>query len=150
MAITQAMCTSFKKELLEGKHDFTNSSGHTFKMSLHTNSATLDAATDTSDNFLSDNQITGTGYTSGGGTLVNVTPTTSGTTALTDFADLTFSSATITARGGVIYNTTLAGGTGTTASVCVLDFGGDKASTNGDFTIQFPAADASNAIIRIA
>lgn len=146
MAISQAMCTSFKQELLEAQHDF-RSSGHTFKLALFTSSATLDATT---TQYTTTNEVVGTGYTAGGGTLTNVNPTTSGTTAFTDFADLTFSSATITANGALIYNTTTGGGTGTTNAVVVLAFGGDKTSTNGDFTIQFPTADASNAIIRIA
>ncbi len=143
MAITQAMCTSFKKELMTGTHDFTTSTGNTFKLALYTSSATLDATTTA---YSVTNEASGTGYSAGGGTLTNVTPTTSGTTALTDFADLTFSSATITANGALIYNDTAAGD----PSVVVLAFGGDKTSTAGDFTIQFPTADASNAIIRIA
>jgi len=143
MAITQAMCTSFKVELLTGTHDFTNSTGDTFKLALYTSSASLDASTTA---YTVSNEASGTGYSAGGGTLTNVTPTSSGTTAFTDFADLTFSSATITARGCLIYNDTEAGD----PAVAVLDFGGDKTSTNGDFTIQFPTADASNAIIRIA
>jgi len=147
MAISQAMCTSFKQELLQGQHNFTASTGHTFKLALYTSSATLDATT---TDYSVTNEVSGTGYTAGGGTLTNVTPTTSGTTAFTDFADLTFSTATITANGALIYNTTTGGGTGTTDSVVVLAFGGDKTSTAGDFTIQFPTADASNAIIRIA
>jgi len=142
MAITQAMCTSFKVELLTGTHDFTNSTGDTFKLALYTSSASLDASTTA---YTVTNESSGLGYTAGGGTLTNVTPTSSGTTAFTDFADLTFSSATITARGCLIYNDT-----DSDKAVAVLDFGGDKTSTNGDFTIQFPAADASNAIIRIA
>ena len=146
MAITQAMCTSFKKELLEGKHNFTNGQ-HTFKIALFTSSASLDAAT---TDYSTSNEVSGTNYTAGGGALTNVTPTSSGTTALTDFADKTFSNATITANGAMIYNTTTAGGSGTTDAVIILAFGGDKTSTAGDFTIQFPAADASNAIIRIA
>ena len=147
MAISQAMCTSFKQELLQGQHNFTASTGHTFKLALYTSSATLDATT---TDYSATNEVSGTGYSAGGGTLTNVTPTTSGTTAFTDFADLTFSSATITANGALIYNTTTGGGTGTTDAVVVLAFGGDKTSTAGDFTIQFPTADASNAIIRIA
>ena len=141
------MCTSFKQQLLQAKHDFTASTGHTFKLAMYTNSASFDAST---TDYTATNEASGTGYTAGGGTLTNVTPTTSGTTALTDFADLTFSSSTITARGALIYNTTTGGGTGTTDSVVVLDFGSDKSSSAGDFTIVFPTADASNAIIRIA
>ena len=147
MAITQAMCSSFKQELLQGKHDFTNSTGHTFKLALFTSSATLGAST---TDYATTNEVSGTGYTAGGSALTNVTPTLSSTTALTDFADLTFSSSTITANGALIYNTTTGGGSSTTDAVCVLAFGGDKSSTNGDFTISFPTADASNAIIRIA
>lgn len=146
MAITQAMCTSFKKELLEGKHDFTNGAD-AMKLALFTSSATLSAAT---TDYSTTNEASGTGYTAGGGALTNVTPTSSGTTAFTDFNDLTFSSSTITARGAMIYNTQTGGGSGTTDAVAILDFGADKTSTNGDFTIQFPTADASNAIIRIA
>jgi len=142
MAITQAMCTSFKQELLTGTHDFTNSTGDTFKIALFTSSATLGAATTA---YTTSNEVSGTGYTAGGNTLTNVTPSTSGTTAFTDFADTTWSSATITARGALIYNST-----DSDKAVVVLDFGSDKTSTNGDFTIQFPTADASNAIIRIA
>ena len=136
------MCTSFKSELMTATHDFTNSSGDTFKLALYTSSASLDASTTA---YSATNEASGTGYSAGGGTLTNVTPTSSGTTAFTDFADLTFSSATITARGCLIYNDT-----DSDKAVAVLDFGGDKTSTNGDFTIQFPTADASNAIIRIA
>ena len=147
MAITQAMCSSFKQELLQGKHDFTASTGHSFKLALFTSSATLDAST---TDYSTTNEVSGTGYTAGGGALTNVTPSLDGTTAITDFADLTFSTATITANGAMIYNTTTGGGSSTTDSVIILAFGGDKTSTAGDFTIQFPTADASNAIIRIA
>jgi len=142
MAITQAVCTSFKQELLTATHDFTNATGDTFKIALYTSSATLGASTTA---FTVTNEVSGTGYTTGGNTLTNVTPTSSGTTAFTDFADTTWSSATITARGALIYNST-----DSNKSVVVLDFGSDQTSTAGDFTIQFPAADASNAIIRIA
>ena len=138
------MCTSFKKELLQGTHNFTASSGNTFKLALYTNSATFTAATTA---YTSSNEVSNSGsYSAGGGTLTNVTPTTSGTTALTDFADLEFTSATITARGALIYNDSAAGD----PTVAVLDFGADKTSTSGTFTIQFPTADATNAIIRIA
>ena len=147
MAITQAMCTSFKQQLLEGTHNFKNSGGSTFKLALFTSSATLGASTTA---YATTNEVSGTGYSAGGNTLTRVDPTTSGTTAFTDFADTTFSTATITANGALIYNTTTGGGSGTTDSVIVLAFGGDKTSTAGDFTIQFPTADASNAIIRIA
>ena len=141
------MCTSFKQELLRAQHDFTASTGHTFKLALYDNNASFTAAT---TDYTVTNEVSGTGYSAGGGTLTNVTPTTSGTTAFTDFDDLTFSSSTITARGALIYNTTAGGGSGTTESVIVLDFGSDKSSSAGDFTIIFPTADASNAIIRIA
>jgi len=143
MAITQAMCTSFKKELMEAKHNFLNSGGDDFKLALYTSSATLGASTTA---YTATNEVSGTGYTAKGSSLTRVDPSSSGTTAFTDFDDLTFSTATITARGALIYNDDDSGD----ASVCVLDFGGDKTSTNGDFTIQFPTADASNAIIRIA
>ena len=142
------MCTSFKQQLLQAKHDFTNSTGHTFKIALYDNSASFTAAT---TDYTVTNEVGASGsYGAGGGTLTNVTPTTSGTTAFTDFDDITFTSATITARGALIYNTTTGGGSGTTDSVLVLDFGSDKSSTAGDFQIVFPTADASNAIIRIA
>tara|TARA_R110001632_G_scaffold101855_3_gene209801 strand:+ start:480 stop:929 length:450 start_codon:yes stop_codon:yes gene_type:complete len=142
------MCTSFKQELLTATHNFTNGTGDTFKLALYDNSAAFTAAT---TDYTATNEVGNSGtYTAGGGSLTNVTPTSSGTTALTDFSDLTFTSATITARGALIYNTTAGAGTGTTNSVVVLDFGSDKSSTAGDFQIVFPTADASNAIIRIA
>jgi hypothetical protein len=143
MAITTAMCTSFKKELLEAKHNFLASGGNTFKLALYTSSATLDASTTA---YSATNEASGTGYSAGGAALGNVNPTSSGTTGFTDFDDLTFSSSTITANGALIYNDTASGD----PAVCSLAFGGDKTSTSGDFTIQFPTADASNAIIRIA
>jgi len=158
MAITTAMCTSFKTELLQGIHNFQNGSGggtttttgtgNTFKIALYTSSATMSASTTA---YATTNEVsaTGTNYTAGGNTLTNVTPSSSGTTALTDFADSTWSSSTITARGALIYNSSTTAGSANRA-VCALDFGADKTSTSGDFTIQFPAADASNAIIRIA
>ena len=148
MAFTgNAMCTSFKKELLEAKHDFTNGQD-VYKLSLYTNSASFTAATTA---YTTSNEVSNSGsYSAGGGSLTNVTPTTSGTTALTDFADITFTSATITARGALIYNTQAGGGSGTTNTVVVLDFGSDKSSTSGDFQVVFPTADATNAIIRIA
>jgi hypothetical protein len=141
------LCTSFKVELLEGVHDFRNSTGDTFKLALYDNSASFTAATTA---YTSSNEVANSGtYAAGGGTLTNVTPTSSGTTAFTDFADLSFTSATITAYGALIYNTTPAH-TYTNPTVCVLDFGGAKTSTNGTFTIIFPTADSSSAIIRIA
>ena len=143
------MCTSFKKELLYGVHDFDLANGDSFKIALYDNNASFDASTTA---YTATNEVSGTGYTAGGGALTNVDPTSSGTTALTDFADETFSTATITARGALIYNTTpnTTSISVTNPSVVVLDFGGDKTSTAGDFTIVFPTADASNAIIRIA
>ena len=137
------MCTSFKKELLEGVHNFKNSGGSTFKLAMYTNSASFTAATTA---YTTSNEISGTGYTAGGGTLTRVDPTTSSTTAFTDFSDLTFSSSSLTARGALIYNDSASGD----PTVVVLDFGADKTSSSGDFTIVFPTADASNAIIRIA
>jgi hypothetical protein len=137
------MCTSFKKELLEAKHNFLNSGGSTFNLALYTNSASFTAATTA---YTSSNEVSGTGYTAKGAALTRVDPTTSGTTAFTDFSDLTFSTATITARGALIFNDSASGD----PSVIVLDFGGDKTSTAGDFTVVFPTADSSNAIIRIA
>ena len=140
------MCTSFKKELLQGKHDFTNGEDQ-FKLAMYTNSASFNAGTTA---YTTSNEVSGAGYNAGGGTLANVTPLTSGTTAYADFTDLTFSNATVTARGALIYNSQFGGGSGTANTVVVLDFGSDKTSTAGDFTIQFPTPDASNAIIRIA
>ena len=142
MAISTAMCTSFKQELLVGTHNFTATSGNTFKLALYTSSASLGASTTA---YSTSNEVSGTGYTAAGAALTSVTPTTSGTTAFCDFSDLTFSSSTITANGALIYNDTQSD-----RAVCTLAFGGDKTSTAGDFTITFPTADASNAIIRIA
>ena len=142
MAISSTLTTSFKVELLTGTHNFTNSSGNTFKLALYTSSATLGATTTA---FTTTGQASGTNNTSGGAALTNVTPSATGTTAVTDFADLTFSTATITARGCMIYNDT-----NSDKSVATIDFGGDKTSTAGDFTIVFPAKAASTAIIRIA
>jgi hypothetical protein len=143
------MCTSFKQQILQAAHDFTASTGDTFKLALYDNSASFTAATTA---YTATNEVPNSGsYSAGGGTLTNVTPTTSGTTAFTDFADLSFTSATITAYGALIYNTTPTSGLGlTNPTVCVLDFGGAKTSTSGTFTIVFPAATASDAIIRIA
>lgn len=138
------MCTSFKVELMKAVHNFTTGTGNTFKLALYDNSASFTAATTA---YTATNEVANSGtYSAGGGTLTNVTPTSSGTTAFTDFADLSFTSATITAFGALIYNDTAAGD----PSVCVLDFGGAKTSTNGTFTIIFPTADSTNAIIRIA
>jgi hypothetical protein len=143
------MCTSFKQQILEGVHDFRATSGDVFNIALYTNSASFTAATTA---YTASNEITntaGTAYVAGGQALGNVSPSTSGTTALTDFADETWSSASFTARGAMIYNTTPTH-TYTNPSVVILDFGSDKTAVAGDFTIVFPTADASNAIIRIA
>jgi hypothetical protein len=143
MAITQAVCTSFKVALLDGEMDFSGDTTDTFKIALYTSSATLGAATTA---YTATNEVSGTGYSAGGNTLtISTNPTSSGTTAYLDFADTTWSSSTITARGALIYKSG-----GGDPAVAVLDFGADKSSTSGDFTIVFPTADASNAIIRIA
>ena len=148
MAITQAMCTSFKVELLNGIHAFGTTvvrgatTADTFYLALYTSSATLDATTTA---YTASNETSGTGYVAGGQALTTVAPTSSGTTAFLDFNDETWTSSTITARGALIYNSTQSN-----KAVAVLDFGGDKTSTAGDFTVVFPTADASNAIIRIA
>jgi hypothetical protein len=141
------MATSFKQQILEAVHDFRLTGGDTFKLALYTNSASFTAATTA---YTTSDEVSASGsYSAGGGTLTRIDPTTSGTTAFTDFADLTFTSATITARGALIYNSTPTH-TYTNPAVVVLDFGSDKTSTAGDFTIVFPVADASNALIRIA
>jgi hypothetical protein len=145
MAITSAICTSFKVELLKGVHNFTATTGDTFKIALYDSDATLGAGTTA---FSTSEEITntsGTAYTSGGATLTSVTPTSSSTTAICDFADVSFSSASFTANGALIYNSS-----DSNASVCAIAFGSDKTATNGTFTIQFPTADATNAIIRLA
>ena len=142
MAITSTLTTSFKKELLEATHNFSATGGNSFKLALYTSSATLDATTTA---YSSTNEASGTNYTATGAALTTVAPTSSGTTGFTDFSDLTFSNATVTARGCLIYNDT-----NSDKSVAAIDFGGDKTSTAGDFTIVFPAAAASTAIIRIA
>ena len=145
MAITSAICTSFKVELLKGVHNFTATTGNTFKIALYDSDATLGAGTTA---FTTSEEITntsGTAYTSGGATLTSVTPVADSTTAVCDFADVSFSSATFTANGALIYNSSA-----TNAAVAAIAFGSDKTATNGTFTIQFPAADASNAIIRLA
>lgn len=149
MAISQAMVTSFKVEILNGIHAFGTTvvraatTPDTFKIALYTSSATLGATTTA---YTTSNEVPSTGnYSAGGNTLTTIAPTSSGTTAFLDFNDTTWSNATITANGALIYNSTQAD-----KAVAVLAFGGDKTSTNGDFTIIFPTADASNAIIRIA
>jgi|TARA_R100001530_G_scaffold5679_1_gene6974 hypothetical protein len=151
MAITTAMCTSFKKELLEGVHNFLLSGGDTFKLALYaissggksSTTATLGAATTA---FTTTGEVASSGsYTTGGGSLTRINPTSSGTTGFTDFADISFTTATITARGALIYNSS-----DSNKAICALDFGGNKTSTAGTFSIAFPAAAASTAIIRIA
>ena len=145
MAISSAICTSFKQEILVGTHNFTATSGDTFKIALFTSDASLGAGTTA---YSTSNEITnssGTAYTAGGATLTSVTPTTSGTTAICDFADVSFTSASFTANGALIYNSSQSN-----KAVAVIAFGGDKTVSSGTFTIQFPTADASNAIIRIA
>lgn len=142
MAITSAICTSFKQELLVGTHNFTASTGDSFKLALYTSSATLGAGTTA---YVTTGEATGTNYTAAGSALTNVTPVTSGTTAVVDFADLTFSTATVTARGCLIYNDS-----DSDKAVAAIDFGGNKTSTAGDFTIVFPSATATGAIIRLA
>jgi len=145
MAITSAVCTSFKVELLKGVHDFTATTGDTFKIALFTSSATLGAGTTA---FATSNEITnssGTAYTSGGATLTSVTPTSDSTTAVCDFANVSFTSASFTANGALIYNSSESN-----KAVAAIAFGSDKTVTSGTFTIEFPAADATNAIIRLA
>jgi hypothetical protein len=145
MAITQAMCTSFKQALLDGEMDFSSDTAQTFKIALYTSSATLSAATTA---YTTSNEVSGTGYTAGGNTLtISTNPTNggSGTTVYLSFSNTTWTSSTITARGALIYKSG-----GANPSVAVLDFGSDKSSSNGDFQIQFPTADATSAIIRIA
>ena len=145
MAITSAICTSFKVELLKGVHNFTATTGDTFKIALYDSDATLGASTTA---FSTSEEITntsGTAYTSGGATLTSVTPLASSTTAVCDFADVSYTSASFTANGALIYNSS-----DSNAAVCAIAFGSDKTATNGTFTIQFPTADATNAIIRLA
>ena len=150
MAITSAICSSFKQELLQGKHDFDSSGGHTFKIALFTSSASLGASTTAYSTSNEISNTSGSAYTAGGATLTNQGVSLSSTTAFTDFADVSYTSASFTANGAMIYNTTTDGGSGTTDAVAIIAFGSDKTATNGTFTIQFPAADASNAIIRLA
>ena len=142
MAIKQAMCTSFKQALLDGEMDFSSDTSQTFKIALYTSSADLSASTTT---YSTTNEISGTGYTAGGNTLtIASNSTTSGTTAFVDFSDTSWTSSSITARGALIYKSG-----GTNPSIAVLDFGEDKSSVSGTFTVTFPTADADNAIIRI-
>ncbi len=149
MAITQAVCNSFKKELLEGDHEFQFSGGDTFKLALFISTATLNSST---VGYSTSGEVSNSGtYTAGGGTLVKPNPSTSVASgvAIVDFNDLSFTGVTITARGALIYNTTMGGGTNTTDAVAVLNFGADKTATSGTFTIQFPAFTTSAAILRI-
>ena len=143
MAITSAICNSFKTEILTGTHNFTASSGNTFNLALYTSSASLGASTTA---YTTSNEVSGSGYTAKGNALTSVTPTLDSSTAVCDFADTSFTSASFTARGCLIFNDSATGD----PAVCAIDFGSDKTVTSGTFTIQFPAADASNAIIRIA
>ena len=150
MAITSAICSSFKQEPLQGKHNFSSSSGDTFKIALFTSSASLGAAT---TDYSTSNEITntsGTAYTAGGATLTNSGVSLSSTTAFTDFSDVSFTSATFTANGAMIYNTTTGTDTSTTDAVAIIAFGADKTVSSGTFTIQFPTAGATTAIIRLA
>ena len=145
MAITSAICNSFKQEVLVGTHNFTATTGHTFKIALFTSSATIGESTTA---YSTSNEITnssGTAYSPGGATLTSVTPTLDSSTAVCDFNDVSFSSASFTANGALIYNDTQSD-----KAVAVIAFGGDKTVSSGTFTIQFPAADATNAIIRLA
>ena len=142
MAISSAICTSFKQEILVGTHNFTASSGDTFKIALYTSSASLGASTTA---YSTSNEISGTGYTAAGATLTSVPPALDGSTAVCDFADVSYTSASFTANGALIYNDSQSD-----KAVAVIAFGGDKTVSSGTFTIQFPTADASNAIIRIA
>ena len=148
MAISSAICSSFKQELLQGKHslDTSGNGGDTFKIALFTSSASLGAATTV---YSTSNEISGSGYSAGGATLTNTGVGLDSTTAFTDFSDVSFTSASFTANGCLIYNTTMAGGSGTTNAVCAVAFGGDKTVSSGTFTIQFPTNDASSAIIRL-
>ena len=146
MAITtNAICNSFKKELLQGKHDFDTSSD-TYNLAMYTSQATLGAST---ENYTTSEEVSSSGYTAGGKALVNQGVKVSSAVAITNFANLSFTGVTLTAAGALIYNTTTDGGSGTTDAVCVLDFGGDKTATAGTFTIQFPAFTTSAAILRL-
>jgi hypothetical protein len=139
MAITQAMCSSFKQQILLGEHDLDTD---TIKLALYTSAATLSAATTA---YSTSDEVVGTGYTAGGNTLTGATVSLSGTTAYVDFSDTTWTTATITARGALIYNSSKSN-----KAIAVLDFGADKTSTAGSFTVQFPANDSSSAVVRIA
>jgi len=149
MAISSAVCSSFKKELLQGYHDFdaNGSGGDTFKLALYTDQASLGAAT---TDYANTNEVAnGNGYSTGGNTLVNTGVGLTSTTAFTDFTDTSFTSASFTANGCLIYNTQANGGSNTTEAVCVVAFGGNKTVSSGTFTIQFPTNDSSSAILRL-
>ena len=139
MPITQAMCSSFKQQILLGEHDLDTD---VIKIALYTSAATLSAATTA---YSTSDEVVGTGYTAGGNTLTGATVSLTGTTAFVDFSDTTWTTATITARGALIYNSSKSN-----KAVAVLDFGSDKTSTAGSFTVQMPANDASSAIVRIS
>ena len=143
MAITSAICNSFKTEILTGTHNFSSSGGNTFNLALYTSDATLNKSTTA---YTTSNEVSGSGYTAKGNALTSTTPALSTDTAVCDFADTSFTSASFTARGCLIFNDSASGD----PAGCVIDFGSDKTVTSGTFTIQFPAADASNAIVRIA
>ena len=145
MAISSAICNSFKQEILVGTHNFTASSGHTFKIALFTSDATLNKSTTAYSTSNEISNTSGSAYSAGGATLTSVTPTLSTDTAVCDFADVSFTSASFTANGALIYNSSQSD-----KAVAAIAFGSDKTVTSGTFTIQFPAADADNAIIRIA
>ena len=142
MGITQAVANSFKGQLLQGGHNFTAATGNVFKLALYTSAANLDSSTTI---YTSTSEVANTGtYVTGGGVLTNVSPLVSSGVAFVDFADISFTGVTLTARGALIYNTSAS-----SAAVCVLDFGADKTATSGTFTIQFPADTTSAAILRI-
>ena len=148
MAITQAICNSFKKELLDGDVSFKQTGGDTFKIALYSSTATLNSAT---TNYVTSSEVAASGqYTAGGGALVNNGTSMTAGVARCDFADRSFTGVTLTARGALIYNTTAGAGSGTTDAICVLDFGADKTATSGTFTIQFPAPTSTAAILRIS
>jgi len=150
MAITSAICSSFKQELLQGMHSFESSGGSTFKIALFTSSATLNATT---TDYSTSNEITntaGSAYSAGGSALTNTGVGLTSTTAFTDFTDVSWTTASFTANGALIYNTTTDGGSSTTDAVCIIAFGGDKTVSSGTFTIQFPTNDSSSAILRLA
>ena len=150
MSITSAICSSFKQELLEGKHSFESSGGGAFKIALFTSSADLDATTTDYSTTAEITNTAGSAYSAGGAALTNTGVGLTSTTAFTDFTDVSWTTASFTANGAIIYDTTTGGSTGTTEAVCVIAFGSDKTATAGTFTIQFPANDSSNAIIRLA